>query len=63
MSKYEPTYANQLRAARELLKDKGAAALSNPHGMIGKECGCGSCFCCAAAQVIEDYKSETGLEV
>ncbi len=47
----EPTYKNQLIEARKLLAEKGKEALYNPHGMIGKTCGCKGCFCCAAYQV------------
>lgn len=52
----EPTWENQLRHARRVLKDKGRKALDNPHGMIGRTCGCGTCFCCAAAQVLRDMQ-------
>ena len=51
----EPTYANQLWHARKLLAEKGSEALNNPHAMIGRSCGCGSCFCCAAAQVYREH--------
>ena len=47
----EPTYGNQLRRARELLAREGREALNNPHAMIGRQCRCGQCFCCAALQV------------
>ncbi len=49
--KGSPTYANQLTFARELLQTRGREALNNPHAMIGRTCGCQSCFCCAAAEV------------
>ena len=49
----EPTYANQLWRAAELLVKDGVEALHNPHAMIGKDCGCGSCFCCAALHVLK----------
>lgn len=49
----EPTYANQLWQAAELLADKGVEALDSPHAMIGRTCGCGSCFCCAAAEIVK----------
>lgn len=55
--KSKPTYNNQLWAAAELLADKGLDALNNPHGMIGKECGCGDCFCCAAAEIVKAVRS------
>lgn len=48
----EPTYSNQLRKARELMAKDGREALDNPHAMIGRTCGCGTCFCCAAAEVL-----------
>jgi len=51
----EPTYENQLWHARKLLAEKGRGALDNPHGMTGRTCGCGSCFCCAAAEVVRMY--------
>lgn len=51
-----PTYENQLWHARKLLMDKGRAALDNPHAMIGRQCGCGACFCCAAVQVIKEVR-------
>lgn len=44
----KPTRANQIWHAERLLAEKGRDALLNPHGLIGKECGCGTCFCCAA---------------
>jgi len=49
----EPTYQNQLTAARRVLAEKGLRALQNPHAAIGKMCGCGSCFCCAALEVAQ----------
>jgi hypothetical protein len=50
----EPTYENQLREARKLLADKGPNALRDPHALIGRQCGCGNCFCCAALQVLRE---------
>ena len=50
----EPTYSNQLFHARKLLQDKGRDALISPHALTGKVCGCGSCFCCAALQVLRE---------
>ncbi len=47
-----PTYQNQLWMARELLAHEGIEALRNPHALTGKICGCGSCFCCAAREVL-----------
>lgn len=55
MNHNEPTYENQLWQARKLLAEKGRDALNNPHAMIGRTCKCGSCFCCAAAQVIQEF--------
>lgn len=52
-NKTAPTYNNQLWRAAELLANKGLAALNNPHGMIGAECGCDTCFCCAAAEIVK----------
>ena len=53
----EPTFENQLWHARKLLAEQGREALNNPHGMIGRTCGCGTCFCCAAAQVLKETQS------
>ena len=58
-----PTYENQLWHARKLLADKGRNALHNPHGMIGKQCRCGSCFCCAAAQVVREFDKQQSATV
>jgi hypothetical protein len=55
----EPTYENQLWHARKLMAEKGREAVYNPHGMIGKACGCGSCFCCAALAVVREYDKAT----
>ncbi len=55
-----PTYENQLWLAAELLVQKGIESLSNPHAMIGRDCKCGSCFCCAALEV---YKIAKDVEV
>lgn len=54
MNHDEPTYENQLFHARRLLAEKGPEALNNPHAMIGRICGCGDCFCCAALEVLEE---------
>jgi hypothetical protein len=59
----EPTYANQLFQARKLLNDKGREALNNPHAMTGRMCGCGSCFCCAAVEVLNETELSVGLPV
>jgi hypothetical protein len=56
MEHSEPTYENQLWHARKLAAESGLEALNNPHAMIGRTCGCGSCFCCAAAQVYREMK-------
>ena len=53
----EPTYNNQLFHARQLLMDEGLSALDNPPGATGRMCKCGSCFCCAAAQVVKEHKA------
>lgn len=42
--------------AAELLADKGLDALNNPHAMTGRDCGCGDCFCCAAAEIVKAVK-------
>jgi len=54
----EPTYENQLWHARKLLAEEGRAALNSPHAMTGKICGCGTCFCCAALQVLREHDSK-----
>lgn len=48
----QPTYENQIFQAAKLLEKKGPKALENPHAMIGRDCNCGECFCCAAAFVL-----------
>jgi hypothetical protein len=50
-----PTWPNQLREARRILKERGREALNNPHAMIGRQCGCGSCFTCAALYVVQEH--------
>lgn len=50
----EPTYENQLWHARKLLAEQGREALENPHAATGRQCGCGTCFCCAAVQVLQE---------
>ena len=50
-----PTWENQIWHARKLLQDKGREALNNPHAMIGRQCGCGECFCCAALYVLREH--------
>ena len=50
----EPTRENQVWHARRMLVEKGWLALYNPHALIGRDCGCGECFCCAALQVCRD---------
>lgn len=52
-----PTWENQMWHARKLLHERGIDALVNPHAMIGKTCGCGECFCCAAMEVSRDHPS------
>jgi hypothetical protein len=47
-----PTYPNQLYKAAELLAEKGLDAINNPHAMIGEDCRCNGCFCCAAREVL-----------
>lgn len=44
----EPTRDNQIWHARKLMREQGPRTLLNPHAYIGIECGCGTCFCCAA---------------
>lgn len=51
----KPTWANQLWHARKILTEKGREALDNPSGMIGRTCGCGTCFTCAAAYVVAEH--------
>jgi len=52
-----PSWENQLWHARQLADKSGLEALHNPHAMIGKQCGCGSCFCCAALKVYNELKA------
>ena len=52
-----PTFNNQIYRAAELLVDGGLDAVNNPHAMIGRECKCGTCFCCAALWVYDKAKS------
>lgn len=47
-----PTWDNQVWSAAELLVKDGPKALENPHAMIGRDCNCKDCFCCAAAFVL-----------
>lgn len=58
-----PTYEDQLAAARKLLADEGRKAL-RPHASTGRDCGCGTCFCCAASEVfnadLEGTRCECG---
>ena len=56
----EPTWENQIWHARKLAKEKGLRAVYNPHGMIGKQCRCGNCFCCAALYVWNHPQTEIG---
>lgn len=58
MTDYDaPTYENQLTHARALLADKGPAALKSPHVYTGRQCRCGGCFTCAAAQVYGEWQA------
>jgi hypothetical protein len=54
----EPTYENQIWHAKRLLKEQGYDALNNPHAMIGRTCKCGTCFCCAAAEVARKHSEK-----
>lgn len=47
MNRQIPTWENQLW--HQILIHHGA--LYSPHGEIGKDCGCGTCFCCAAYKI------------
>jgi hypothetical protein len=59
----EPTYQNQLWMASELLVNKGVHAVVDPHAMIGRTCGCGDCFCCAAREVVKRVSQFETVEV
>lgn len=48
-----PSYNNQVYQAALLLARDGEKALENPHAATGRMCGCGSCFCCAALEVLQ----------
>ena len=52
-----PTYQNQLYYAARLADERGLGVLNNPHAMIGRMCGCGTCFCCAALQVYNERRA------
>lgn len=49
----KPTFSNQVYQAAKLAADKGADALNNTHAMIGRDCRCQDCFCCAAKLVYD----------
>lgn len=51
----EPTFENQLWHARKLIEDKGTKELQR-HAAVGKMCGCGGCFCCAALHVLHELR-------
>lgn len=53
-----PTWENQVWHARKLLAEHGRDALNNPHAMIGRTCGCGACFCCAALAVVKEHDAK-----
>lgn len=53
----EVTYDMQLVAAKLLLVNDGRDALRK-HASIGRDCGCGECFCCAAAEVLGKLVSD-----
>ena len=55
----EPAYKNQLWHAERLLSEHGITALKHPHAMIGRDCKCGECFCCAALEVYNDNKDKS----
>ena len=52
----EPTYENQLWQARKIVAEQGAEELRR-HALVGMQCHCGDCFCCAAQQVYEELKT------
>jgi len=45
------SYAENRKMALKILAEQGLEAIVNPHALIGKQCGCGTCFCCAALKV------------
>ena len=47
----EPTYENQLWHANRLLKEEGIKGLRG-YADVGRMCRCGTCFCCAALEVL-----------
>ena len=44
-----------IEQARKLGDNEGIKGLA-PHARVGRMCGCGSCFCCAAAQVLGEME-------
>jgi hypothetical protein len=53
---YEPTYWNQLAAARRLLSEKGYDEVRS-HARVATHngCRCRSCFCCACVEVLREH--------
>ena len=45
-----------LASARSLAARGGLEALRNPHALIGRQCRCRGCFCCAALQVYNQLR-------
>lgn len=48
---------DQILYARTYARQQGVHKLENPHAMIGRQCKCGTCFCCAANFVVKEIKS------
>lgn len=48
---FDPVQPDQITKAEEYAKRHGVEALRNPHALIGRTCGCGECFTCAAWKV------------
>ena len=48
----QPTRDNQIWHARRVWYDEGPEELKR-HAAIGRECKCGTCFCCAAEFVYQ----------
>ena len=46
-------YLIQLKKARRMLDEEGFQSLKR-HAAVGRMCGCGDCFCCAALEVSRD---------
>lgn len=51
--KSEQSMNENIKQARKLGDNEGIKGLA-PHARVGRICGCRDCFCCAAAQVMDE---------